>query len=107
MFRKATEFIINKQIERKLKQYDIRLVHHIPGRIRLQSPRWVNNSELVGRIVYELQSQPIIYNVQSTLITGSLLITYDAQVEANVQDLELWIQILDQVYAAEKSKSKG
>lgn len=108
MLEKMTQFAINKFVESKLKKYDIKLLHFIPGRIRLQSPRWVNNSGFIEKIAAELKMQPMIYTVQPTIITGSLLITYDAQFAANAQEMESWFAILDRIYAAEDTfKTKG
>ena len=78
MLGKIPEYMLMKHVERKLGKYDIKMVHFIPGRIRLQSPRWKTNVTLIEKIVKELQVQPLVFSVQPTSVTGSLVITYDA-----------------------------
>ena len=95
---KITEFVLYKYVERKLGKYDIHIVHFIPGRIRLQSPQWKTNINLLEKVVKELQAQPIVFSVHPTPVTGSLVITYDASYLTNIQELDSWFQVLDEVY---------
>jgi hypothetical protein len=104
MLDKITDFILIKQVERKLGKYDIKLVHFIPGRIRLQSPQWKTNVNLIEEIVRELQAQPLVFSVQPTTVTGSLVITYDASYVTNIQELDSWFRVLEQVYTKEYLK---
>ena len=104
MLGKITEFMLLKHVERKLGKYDIKMVHFIPGRIRLQSPRWKTNVTLIEKVVKELQAQPLVFSVQSTPVTGSLVITYDASYLTNIQELDSWFRVLDQVYTTEYMK---
>ena len=96
--------MVFKHVERKLGKYDIKLVHFIPGRIRLQSPQWKMNVTLIEKVVKELQVQPLVFSVQQTLVTGSLVITYDASHLTNIQELDSWFRVLDQVYRTEYMK---
>ena len=59
MLGKISEYMLMKHVERKLGKYDIKMVHFIPGRIRLQSPRWKTNGTLIEEIVKELQDTTI------------------------------------------------
>ena len=86
-------------MERKLGKYDIKLVHFIPGRIRLQSAEWKVNDILLENIIKQSQAQPFLFSVQSTKETGSLIITYDTSYVTNMKELESWFRILDEVYA--------
>ncbi|MCM3676654.1 metal ABC transporter ATPase [Peribacillus simplex] len=104
MFGKITEYMLNKHVERKLGKYDIKMVHFIPGRIRLQSPRWKANVTLIEKVVKELHAQPLVFSVQPTPVTGSLVITYDASYITNIQELDSWFRVLDQVYTTEYLK---
>ena len=101
---KITEFILLKYVERKLGKYDIKMVHFIPGRIRLQSPPWKTNVTLIEKVVKELQLQPFVFSVQPTPVTGTIVITYDASYLTNIQELDSWFQVLDQVYRTEYMK---
>lgn len=104
MLEKLTEYMFVKMIEKKLRQYDIRMLHFIPGRIRLQSPRWIKDFDLVGKIVSALQAQTLVFSVQPTAVTGSLVITYDANHVTNIQELESWFQMIDRVYTTDYVK---
>ena len=95
---KIIDYMVFKHVERKLGKYDIKLVHFIPGRIRLQSPRWKTNVALSEKVVKELQAHPLVFSVQQTLVSGSLVITYDASYLTNIQELDSWFQVLDHVY---------
>ena len=101
MLGKISEYMLMKHVERKLGKYDIKMVHFIPGRIRLQSPRWKTNGTLIEGIVKKLQEQPLVFSVQPTSVTGSLVITYDATYLTNIQELDSWFRVLDQVYTTE------
>ena len=101
---KITEFILFKHVERKLGKYDIKMVHFIPGRLRLQSLQWKTNVTLVEKLVKELQAQPFVFSVQPTPVTGSLVITYDAAYLTNIEELDSWFRVLDQVYRTEYMK---
>ena len=101
---KIREFVLIKYIERKLGKYDIKILHFIPGRLRLQSPQWKTNVTLVEKLVKELQAQPLVFSVQPTPVTGSLVITYDATYLTNIEELDSWFRVLDQVYRTEYMK---
>ena len=98
MLGKFTEYILFNHIKQKLEKYDIKIIHFIPGRIRLQSLQWKMNITLMEKIVKELQAQSMIFSVQPTFITGSLVITYDTSYITNLQELDSWFRVLDQVY---------
>ena len=101
MLGKIPEYMLMKQVERKLEKYDIKMMHFIPGRIRLQSRRWKTNGTLIERVVKKLQEQPLVFSVHPTSVTGSLVITYDATYLTNIQELDSWFQVLNQVYTTE------
>jgi hypothetical protein len=90
-----------KHVKRELGKYDIKMVHFIPGRIRLQSTHWKTNVTLFEKVVKGLQTQLLVVSVQPTLVTGSLVIIYDASYITNIQELESWFLALDQVYTTE------
>ncbi|MFJ7932181.1 HMA2 domain-containing protein [Peribacillus sp. NPDC096448] len=101
MIGKITEKIMLKHVERKLGKYDIKLMHFIPGRIRLQSSTWKQNVLLINTIIAKLKEQILVYDVQFTQATGSLLITYDASHVSDMKELESWFYIVDEVYQKE------
>ena len=98
MLGKITDYILFNRIKQRLEKYDIKIVHFIPGRIRLQSLHWRTNITLMEKFVKELQAQPMIFSVQPTFIIGSLVITYDTSCIISIQELDSWFHVLDQVY---------
>ena len=50
MLGKITEYILINCIKRRLEKYDIKMVHFIPGRIRLQSFQWKTNVALFEKV---------------------------------------------------------
>jgi len=107
MLGNVKKLVATKQIKKKLDQYNIKLVHFIPGRIRLQSTNWKANTTLINQITEQLQSQPFIYSAQATQETGSLLITYNTGYLTTLDELEQWLQFLDRLYFGERSRSAG
>ena len=98
MLGKLTDYLLFNHIKQKLEKYDIKIIHFIPGRIRLQSLQWKTNKTLMEKLVKKLQAQSMIFSVQPTFITGSLVITYDTSYLTNLQELDSWFHVLDQVY---------
>lgn len=95
---KIKEYLFLSQIKRKLEKYHIDLIHFIPGRIRLQSNRWKTDSALLEKLVKKLQAKPMVVSVESTRLTGSLLIIYNPSYITSMRELDSWFQVLDQVY---------
>lgn len=101
MISKITEKMMMKHVEKNLGKYEIKLMHFIPGRIRLQSFIWKHNGLLINTIIAQLKEQILVYDVQFTKSTGSLLITYDASHVTDMRELESWFYIVDEVYHKE------
>ncbi|RBW68761.1 HMA2 domain-containing protein [Bacillus taeanensis] len=77
------------------KKYQITLKHWMPGRIRLTSPLWKNNSSLMTHIITRLNAHTEIYHTAFTKETGSLLIEYKASVHHDENELIEWITLLE------------
>lgn len=58
---------------------DIRIVHAIPGRVRLKVAGLKANPSLGGIIVTRLEAIPGIQTVETNPLTGSLLVLFDPQ----------------------------
>ncbi|MGG1271196.1 MULTISPECIES: HMA2 domain-containing protein [Priestia] len=95
------EKVLMKFAEKKLNKLQINLVHFIPGRIRLRSTVWKDNSRLVELIILNLKSQPLVYDAVFTPDTGSLLITYKASHMTNNKEIEEWFHLIEQIYQKE------
>ncbi|MEI2428136.1 HMA2 domain-containing protein, partial [Priestia megaterium] len=95
------EKLLMKFAEKKLNKLQINLVHFIPGRMRLRSTIWKDNSNLVELIILNLKSQPLVYDAVFTPDTGSLLITYKASHITNNKEIEEWFHLIEQIYQKE------
>ncbi len=101
MIGKVTEFVYLKYVQTKLSKYNIKLVHFLQGRIRLQSKLWMVKNELITSIIERMDAEHFVYQVKYTKETGSLLITYDSTYLTTLDELENWFSILDEVYKKE------
>jgi len=55
-------------------------VHHVRGRLRIQSAAFKNNPQQVQALLDSLQHQDGIYRVEFRARTGSVVIVYDAKI---------------------------
>jgi hypothetical protein len=55
-----------------------RIVHHVPGRVRVRLPRAKRDREFARRVEESLAACPGVRRVEVSPITGSVLIRYDA-----------------------------
>lgn len=55
-------------------------VHHVPGRLRVRLTRLKRNPALAERLRGSLAQIPGVGEVRTNLVTGSLLVSYDAAV---------------------------
>ncbi|MEI2438894.1 metal ABC transporter ATPase, partial [Priestia megaterium] len=95
------EKLLMKFAEKKLNKLQIKLVHFIPGIMRVRSTIWKDNSNLVELIILNLKSQPLVYDAVFTPDTGSLLITYKASHITNNKEIEEWFHLIEQIYQKE------
>ena len=54
------------------------VVHEVPGRLRLRSPRLAGNPELAATVAARLREAPGVLCAEASPRTGSLLILHDA-----------------------------
>lgn len=55
-------------------------VHHVPGRLRVKIPAVKGSSAKAGEIGTFLQSLKAVHQVETNPLTGSVVVTYDADV---------------------------
>ncbi len=88
------EFLMKKKIESTLKQYNIKLVHTSPGRIRLRINDWENKKAKLKHLIHDIDSDHDIHSVHFTPETGSLLILYNHSKAVEEQTQERWLEAL-------------
>lgn len=86
--------LAGRRIQKLLVKNQIQVLHHIPGRIRLKSPFWVN-SPIVASVVEELEREPHIISVSYTPAVGTVLVLFEESLSRNYGKLEEWIKKLD------------
>jgi hypothetical protein len=86
-----SNLMIVTRMQKLLIKNQIKIVHYIPGRIRLKSPLWINQAS-VNRLVEELEKEPKIISVNYTKETGSLLIQFDKSPVNDFSLIELWLK---------------
>lgn len=64
-------------------------LHHVPGRLRVRSPRLKRNAALVEASRRELSVVPGITGVRVNEVTGSITLTYDPALLGKQRLLEL------------------
>jgi hypothetical protein len=88
---------IAKSIQKLLHKNQIKILHFIPGRIRLQSPLWINETKILKSLVEELEQEPRILSVIYTKEIGSLLVLYDNSPLDDYTQIEQWLKKADSI----------
>lgn len=70
--------IVAPKLLSRLKDQKIQILHAMPGRIRLQCDEW-RNQEVATSLESSFKKIPIVKNVSSSPITGSLLLEFNVQ----------------------------
>jgi hypothetical protein len=86
-----SNLMIATRIQTVLIKNQIKIVHYMPGRIRLKSPLWVNQ-ENINRLIEELEKEPKILSVTYSKEIGSLLIQFDKSPINDYSLIELWLK---------------
>ena len=76
----------------------IRIVHAIPGRVRLKVDEVRENQTLAGELQQRLTSLPGVRKVEINPRTGSVLILYEAAVFGSAEALQELAQPLAEIF---------
>ena len=57
-------------------------IHHVPGRVRIKSPMFKNNLEMLDLVRNHFESGGKIEYITANPLTGSVVINYDPKVIA-------------------------
>jgi hypothetical protein len=87
-----SNLMVATRIQKILIKNQIKVVHFLPGRIRLKSPFWFNNTNKMMHLVEELEKEPKILSVTYTKETGSLLIQFDKTPLKDYSQIEQWLK---------------
>ncbi|EKN69072.1 hypothetical protein BABA_11601 [Neobacillus bataviensis LMG 21833] len=97
MLHKVKELQLANRMKKVLKRHGIEIAHQIPGRIRLKSPVWRNNPQMVNPLIQQFKNETRIFSIEYTAETGSLLINYDHSPVDHVMQLEAWVEKIESV----------
>ncbi|MDD3581731.1 MAG: hypothetical protein PHW74_12005 [Desulfobacca sp.] len=75
----------------------IRLIHAIPGRVRLKIARLKHNQDLARVIHHRFATLPGVRRVEVNTRTGSLLVLFDPQEIISLESLQTLSEILPEV----------
>jgi hypothetical protein len=95
-----------KRINHLLENHQITILHYLPGRIRLGSPLWKNESSTLNYLIEELKSEKRIHSISYTKETGSILVTYDAT-PYDANQIQIWFRKLERVFNESIHERKG
>lgn len=76
---KLKNAIIQQKVRSLLEHYQIEVLHHTPGRIRVRVKSWKENKSLLMRLLNDIETDAAIKSVVFTEETGSILILYKQQ----------------------------
>jgi hypothetical protein len=92
-----SKFLIAKRIQKILVNNQIKIIHYLPGRIRLKSPLWLNKAKFMNYLVEELEKEPRIHSAKYTGETGSLLILFDITPLDDYSQIEQWLKKVESI----------
>lgn len=78
---------------------NVKIVHYIPGRLRLHCPNLVNNADVSVLITNHLQTIREIHDFKLNILTGSILLQYDPALVSQNSDLLKIHQLLLKNYS--------
>lgn len=76
MFAKLKNGIVQLKVRSLLERYQVEVLHHTPGRVRVRIKNWKDNRSLLNNLLEDIQSDPAVESVSFTEETGSILIHY-------------------------------
>lgn len=92
----------NKVIEQKvrslLEYYQVEILHHTPGRVRVRIKNWKENRKLLMQLLDDIQVDPAIKSVAFTEETGSILIYYIQDKVREPATYERWQGIFNKYF---------
>jgi hypothetical protein len=87
-----SNFLMATRIQKLLVKNQIKILHYLPGRIRLKSPLWINKTNMMKCLEEELEKEPRIVSVTYTKELGSLLILFDKSPLKDYSQIEHWLK---------------
>lgn len=76
MFAKLKNGVVQLKIRSLLERYQVEVLHHTPGRVRVRIRNWKDNRSLLNRLIEDVRLDPAVVSVAFTEETGSILIHY-------------------------------
>ncbi|MBH0229759.1 HMA2 domain-containing protein [Halobacillus yeomjeoni] len=98
MLTKVKQALFLKKLDKMLSNYHIKIMHYIPGRVRLSSPYWTGNSKIIDHLKPLLELERKILSVNHTKETGTLLVEYDPTPDVDEKQIEQWFDIVQRVH---------
>jgi hypothetical protein len=77
---------------------DVKVIHAIPGRIRLKVPELKDNPVLAEAVQERLSSVPAVGRVETNPVTGSVLVVYDVDEVASLDSIHALSEVLTPLF---------
>ena len=68
--------VVQRQVRSLLEKYQVEVLHHTPGRVRVRIKNWKDNRNLLSHLLKDIKLDPAAESVAFTDETGSILIQY-------------------------------
>ena len=76
MLAKLKNVVVQRKVRSLLERYQVEVLHHTPGRVRVRIKNWKDNRVLLNRLLEDIKLDPAVKSVAFTEETGSILIHY-------------------------------
>lgn len=76
MFAKLKNGVVQLKIRSLLERYQVEVLHHTPGRVRVRIKNWKDNRSLLKNLMEDIRLDPAVESLEFTEETGSILIHY-------------------------------
>lgn len=98
MLTKVKQALFLRKLEKMLSNYQIKVMHFMPGRVRLSSPYWTGDSKIINHLTPMLELERKILAVKHTPETGTLLVEYDPTPDVDEKQIERWFETVQRVH---------
>lgn len=90
---KLKNIVVQRKVHSLLERYQVEVLHHTPGRVRVRIKRWQDNRVLLERLLEDMRNDPAVESVAFTEETGSILIHYRQDQVKEATTHERWQEL--------------
>lgn len=98
MLTKLKNAVVQRKVRSLLERYQVEVLHHTPGRVRVRIKNWKDNRTLLARLIEDLRNDAAIQSVAFTEETGSILIHYREDTVKESATHERWQELFNKYF---------